>query len=105
MDRAARAKKPNKAASALESLRAIKAGEVKAIDAFELEDEDVEYENDAAADREHEDAAPEEQCSKKRKHESGTAITSIPHQLHHPRTPRATYRSACALNVPVGGSQ
>lgn len=74
MERGARAKKPNKAASALESLRAIKAGEVKAIDAFELEDEDVEYEDDDTADREYEEAAPEEQCPKKRKHESGTSI-------------------------------
>ena len=71
MDRSARAKKPNKAASALESLRAIKAGEAKAIDTFELEDEDAEYEDDAAADREYEEASPEEQCPKKRKHESG----------------------------------
>ena len=84
--RAARARKPNKAASALESLRAIKAGEAKAVDTFELEDEDAEYEEDVAADGEYEEAAVEEQCPKKRKHESGAdhfhAVPSLqPHDI------------------------
>lgn len=86
MDRAARAKKPSKAASALESLRAIKAGEAKAIDNLELEDEDAVYEEDDAAGREYEEATPEDQCPKKRKHETGRAITSVPSELCSPRT-------------------
>lgn len=83
MDRAARAKKPNKAASALESLRAIKAGEAKAIDNYGIEDEDVVFEDDDGDINEYEDlepAEPSESNATNKRKLAGTASILVLHQ-------------------------
>jgi hypothetical protein len=77
MERGVRAKKVSKAAGALASLQAIKAGEAKAMDAFELEDEDaLEAMSDGAASDGYvsEGRQQQDQCPKKRKLEAGACL-------------------------------